>query len=110
MLLPKVRATPRDALVIADGFSCREQIAQNTNRRALHIAQVVQMAKAYGSTGPSGDFPERGWVTKGLGRPPLRRPRTAVVLGGLLLLGLRRLSTSRARPAPRRRLSRVYSG
>ncbi|ABF89075.1 oxidoreductase, FAD-binding [Myxococcus xanthus DK 1622] len=110
VLLPKVRATPRDALVIADGFSCREQIAQNTNRRALHIAQVVQMAKAYGSTGPSGDFPERGWVTKGLGRPPLRRPRTAVVLGGLLLLGLRRLSTSRARPAPRRRLSRVYSG
>jgi hypothetical protein len=31
-------------LVIADGFSCREQIAQTTDRRALHLSEVLAMA------------------------------------------------------------------
>ncbi|HYG61829.1 MAG TPA: (Fe-S)-binding protein, partial [Thermoanaerobaculia bacterium] len=44
VLLPAVRATTPDTLVIADGFSCREQIAQATGRRALHLAQVARMA------------------------------------------------------------------
>lgn len=43
-LLPAVRQAPNDWLIIADGFSCREQIAQNTTRRALHLAEVLQMA------------------------------------------------------------------
>ncbi len=33
-----------ETLVIADGFSCREQIADLTGRGGLHVAQVVQMA------------------------------------------------------------------
>jgi Fe-S oxidoreductase len=48
-LLPAVRAAPGEALVIADGFSCRTQIEELTGRRALHTAQVVEMA-----TGASG--------------------------------------------------------
>jgi FAD/FMN-containing dehydrogenase/Fe-S oxidoreductase len=43
-LLPAVRKAPADWLIIADGFSCREQIAQSTGRHALHLAQVLQMA------------------------------------------------------------------
>jgi FAD/FMN-containing dehydrogenase/Fe-S oxidoreductase len=43
-LLPAVRSAPSDCLIIADGFSCREQIAQGTNRHALHLAEVIQMA------------------------------------------------------------------
>jgi FAD/FMN-containing dehydrogenase/Fe-S oxidoreductase len=43
-LLPAVRQAPADWLIIADGFSCREQIAQGTNRQALHLAEVLQMA------------------------------------------------------------------
>jgi Fe-S oxidoreductase len=43
-LLPAVRKADPDCLVIADGFSCREQIAQCTNRRALHLAEVIQLA------------------------------------------------------------------
>jgi len=43
-LLPAVRDAAEDTLIIADGFSCREQIAQTTDRRALHLAQVIQMA------------------------------------------------------------------
>ena len=43
-LLPAVRKAPADWLIIADGFSCREQIAQGTHRHALHLAEVLQMA------------------------------------------------------------------
>ncbi|MGD0570910.1 MAG: FAD-linked oxidase C-terminal domain-containing protein [Candidatus Sulfotelmatobacter sp.] len=43
-LLPAVRHAPPDWLIIADGFSCREQIAQGSPRRALHLAEVLQMA------------------------------------------------------------------
>jgi FAD/FMN-containing dehydrogenase/Fe-S oxidoreductase len=43
-LLPAVRRAPPDWLIIADGFSCREQIAQGTFRHALHLAEVLQMA------------------------------------------------------------------
>ncbi|HEX9942294.1 MAG TPA: FAD-binding and (Fe-S)-binding domain-containing protein [Thermoanaerobaculia bacterium] len=44
VLLPAVREAPPDALIVASGFSCREQIAQATGRQALHLAQVLQMA------------------------------------------------------------------
>jgi FAD/FMN-containing dehydrogenase/Fe-S oxidoreductase len=44
VLLPEVRRAGDDTLIIADGFSCREQIAQGTGRRALHLAQVIRMA------------------------------------------------------------------
>jgi len=43
-LLPAVRRAPADCLIIADGFSCREQIAQGAHRHALHIAEVIQLA------------------------------------------------------------------
>ena len=43
-LMPAVRQAPSDWLVIADGFSCREQIAQGSGRHALHLAEVLQMA------------------------------------------------------------------
>jgi Fe-S oxidoreductase len=53
VLLPKVRSAPRDTLIITDGFSCREQIRQTTDRQALHIAQVVQMAMNQEASGSS---------------------------------------------------------
>jgi len=43
-LLPAVRNAPDETLIIADGFSCQEQIAQTTGRQPLHLAQVLQMA------------------------------------------------------------------
>jgi len=56
VILPKVRDASSETLIVADGFSCREQIAQRTNREALHLAQVLQLA-IRGDGG--GDFPER---------------------------------------------------
>lgn len=44
VLLPKVREAALDTLIVANGFSCREQIAQTTGRQAMHIAQVLKMA------------------------------------------------------------------
>ncbi len=43
-LLQAVRSAAPDALLIADGFSCREQIAQGTGRHPLHLAQVLRQA------------------------------------------------------------------
>lgn len=44
VLLPAVRHAPEDTFIVADGFSCRSQIEQETDRRALHSAQILQMA------------------------------------------------------------------
>jgi Fe-S oxidoreductase len=44
VLLPKVRQASAETLVVTAGFSCRSQIEQATNRRALHLAQVIQLA------------------------------------------------------------------
>ncbi|HVL76775.1 MAG TPA: heterodisulfide reductase-related iron-sulfur binding cluster, partial [Noviherbaspirillum sp.] len=44
VLLPAVRSAAEDTLIIADGFSCREQIVQTTGREPLHLAQVMRMA------------------------------------------------------------------
>ncbi|MGW2691022.1 FAD-binding and (Fe-S)-binding domain-containing protein [Streptomyces sp. NPDC001296] len=40
-LLPAVRSAPGDAVVLADGFSCRTQLAQLAGRRARHLAEVL---------------------------------------------------------------------
>jgi hypothetical protein len=62
VLLPAVRGAGRGELVIADGFSCREQIAQGTGRRALHTAQVLKLALEGGARElpepPERRFPE----------------------------------------------------
>jgi FAD/FMN-containing dehydrogenase/Fe-S oxidoreductase len=44
VLIPAVRAAAADTLIVADGFSCREQITQMTGRDTLHIAQVLRLA------------------------------------------------------------------
>jgi Fe-S oxidoreductase/FAD/FMN-containing dehydrogenase len=41
VLLPAVRAAEPGTVIVTDGFSCREQIAQNTGKRALHLAEVL---------------------------------------------------------------------
>ncbi|HEV2463649.1 MAG TPA: FAD-binding and (Fe-S)-binding domain-containing protein [Acidobacteriaceae bacterium] len=41
VLMPAVRGAAPETLLVADGFSCREQISQNSPRRALHLAEVL---------------------------------------------------------------------
>ena len=42
-LLPAVRNSAPESLIIANGFSCREQIEQCTGRKTLHLAEVIRM-------------------------------------------------------------------
>ena len=53
VLLPAVRRAPDTTTIIADGFSCREQIQQMTGRRAFHFAEVVARAVEQKRTGSS---------------------------------------------------------
>src|SRR5579859_1049243 len=43
VLLPAVRNAAADTLIITDGFSCYQQIEGLTGRKALHIAEVLQL-------------------------------------------------------------------
>jgi Fe-S oxidoreductase len=44
VLLPAVRQESAETLIVADGFSCREQIRQATGRNAMHVAEVLHLA------------------------------------------------------------------
>jgi Fe-S oxidoreductase len=91
-LLPAVRSAARDTLIVADGFSCRTQIAQATGRRALHLADVLEMAAASGARGPAGDYPERAYVpdhSRAVSMAPAI-VALAVAAGGALLYTWRR--------------------
>jgi FAD/FMN-containing dehydrogenase/Fe-S oxidoreductase len=83
VLLPRVREADRDVLIVANGFSCREQIAQRTLRRALHLAQVIRMGLRR-QVNQWNEFPER-WLDRlqnPNANPLLPAARTtAVVLG-----------------------------
>jgi Fe-S oxidoreductase len=57
-LMPAVRQAPPDWLIVADGFSCREQIAQGSPRHALHLAEVLQMALDGEGVRESSPYPE----------------------------------------------------
>jgi FAD/FMN-containing dehydrogenase/Fe-S oxidoreductase len=71
-VLPKVRQADGDALIVADGFSCREQIHGATARRALHVAEVARMAVA--------ERPARRPV-----RPARPKPAVPALAGALAL-------------------------
>jgi hypothetical protein len=81
-LLPAVRDAPADAIIVADGFSCKTQIAELTDRRALHTAQVLAMAREAGPRGPAGPRPEEGY-------PDVEpaRPRWPVIAANAALAG-----------------------
>ena len=88
-LLPAVRHANAETLIIADGFSCQEQIAQSTQRNPLHFAQVLQMALRQGPRGPSG-IPERQYPALAELTPQEKRNqklKLALTGAGLLIAG-----------------------
>lgn len=42
VLLPRVRKAHRDTIILADGFSCREQIETRGHRRTMHIVELLR--------------------------------------------------------------------
>ncbi|MFZ5693669.1 MAG: (Fe-S)-binding protein, partial [Pseudomonadota bacterium] len=43
-LLPAIRKAPEEAIIVADGTSCRHQIHDGTGREAVHVARVLARA------------------------------------------------------------------
>ncbi|HWR14319.1 MAG TPA: FAD-linked oxidase C-terminal domain-containing protein [Terriglobales bacterium] len=78
VLLPAVRKAEVSTLVIADGFSCREQVQQQTSRHALHPAEVLKLALDNGERGTRTAYPEDEFVV----------PRVAAQKRGMLRAGL----------------------
>jgi FAD/FMN-containing dehydrogenase/Fe-S oxidoreductase len=88
-VLPSVREAPQNSLIVADGFSCRQQIDQGTNRKALHAAEVLHMAlQQEGELERDGMYPEKEYLRRHqtLGTP--RRVLPLLISGGLIALGL----------------------
>jgi hypothetical protein len=99
-LLPAVREADPRTVVIANGFSCKTQIQQSdAHRNALHVAQVIKMAREQGPQGYQGGLPEKPYY-EARPKPPtwVRAARIAGVgigasaAGSAALLAARRLN------------------
>ncbi len=82
-LLPAVRRAPNDWLIIADGFSCREQIAQGTGRHALHLAEVLQMALQPSALDKDDPYPESRLIREREEEIKASMTRAGITVGAL---------------------------
>ncbi|HEY7267709.1 MAG TPA: FAD-linked oxidase C-terminal domain-containing protein [Solirubrobacterales bacterium] len=93
-LLPAVREAGESTLIVADGFSCKTQIEELSERRALHTAQLLEMALDHGPAGVAGTHPEEAYpdvvLNGGL-------PKTAKVAGAVAAAIGAGVAISRAR-------------
>jgi FAD/FMN-containing dehydrogenase/Fe-S oxidoreductase len=81
-LLPEVRKAALSTVIVADGFSCKEQIAQETNRHALHLAEVLKMAMDERSTGM---YPEKQFVQPREAAQTRSMKRAGILLGMVVM-------------------------
>ncbi len=90
VLLPAVRKAAQETIVVADGFSCREQIEQETDRKGLHLAQVLQMALREGNNSTPQPLPEKKYVDEMKLKNPHQTRKTIItgVAVGLAIAGL----------------------
>jgi hypothetical protein len=88
VLLPAVRRAPKGTLIIADGFSCREQIHQATDREALHTAQVLQLALQQGPAKEIHSYPEKIFIDQRAGEHAKSQKKTAWLVGAALIAAM----------------------
>ncbi len=86
VLLPEVRKAGLGTLIIADGFSCKEQIAQQTDRSGLHLAEVLYLAQRYETQGPGGAYPEQVLVRPRQDAVRKSMKRAGIAIGALALV------------------------
>jgi hypothetical protein len=77
-LLPEVRKASPSTVIMADGFSCKEQIAQQTERKGLHLAEVLDLALRNGNIATD-VLPEETYV-----RPREQAIRKSMVRAGVI--------------------------
>ncbi len=87
VLLPAVRAADEGTLIITDGFSCREQIAQTTGRKGIHLAEVIQMALHESGSKLPEATPETQKIAASAGSLPVQPRAVAIAasIGAVLL-------------------------
>ncbi len=87
VILPKVREAKRGTLLIADGFSCREQIAQGTGRMPVHLSHVLWAALGRRQHLLEADRPEAAVLKAAVAttRRPWRLRTWGVVAGAALV-------------------------
>ncbi|MEO8960979.1 MAG: hypothetical protein ABI325_03805, partial [Ginsengibacter sp.] len=98
VMLPAVRGADKKTLVISNGYSCREQIEQLTDREGMHIAQVLQMALHENGRADSKatDFPEKQYVDDmKLHSPALTVKRTVLLASVIGLIAISWLLVSK---------------
>lgn len=85
VLLPAVRKADKETLIVADGFSCREQIEQETDRKGLHLAQVLQMGlrEQNETFSPPPPFPEKKYVDGMKIKDPNKLAKTVAIAAGI---------------------------
>jgi FAD/FMN-containing dehydrogenase/Fe-S oxidoreductase len=81
-LLPAVRKAGLSTIVLADGFSCKEQIAQQTNRHGLHLAEVLKLGLDGRNKPQPLMFPEQQFVG-----PRKAAQKASMVRAGLVTVG-----------------------
>jgi FAD/FMN-containing dehydrogenase/Fe-S oxidoreductase len=88
VLLPAVREAATDTLIISNGFSCREQIAQTTDRKALHLAEIIRMAMVNEVESIPNEYPERSYLETHRTAPEVSGVKAALALSaGALVAG-----------------------
>jgi FAD/FMN-containing dehydrogenase/Fe-S oxidoreductase len=85
VLFPAVRKAGLSTIVIADGFSCKEQIEQDTPRHALHLAEVMQMALKNGHAREM--YPEEAVVAPRMATQRRSMKRAGIITGAAILGG-----------------------
>jgi FAD/FMN-containing dehydrogenase/Fe-S oxidoreductase len=81
-LLPEVRKASVSTVIVADGFSCKEQVAQETNRHALHLAEVMSLGLKTEKDRVPIIYPERYFVK------PREQAQKKSIIRAALLSGL----------------------
>jgi Fe-S oxidoreductase len=89
-LLPAVRDASDETIVVANGFSCKTQLEHSgSERRALHAAQVMKLAREHGRGGYTPGRPEEPYYENRPPAPPdVRRRRAAALAGAALATAL----------------------
>ena len=87
-LTPHLDRAGESTFIIADGFSCREQIEHVSGRRGLHLAEVMQMAIHTGPNGPAEGAPERELIARHEAEVQRSMARAAAGVGAIAALGL----------------------
>jgi Fe-S oxidoreductase len=86
LLLPSVRGASANTLIVTDGFSCREQIEQQTNRKGLHLAQVLQMSLHQHNSDKVPAYAEKMYIDGMQLKAPRKMRNTLLIAGSVALV------------------------